>query len=401
MCTLTITSVTGTGSGTPTTITVAGTAADCDEVRVTLVCTTGLQITRNAPAAGGAWTVTFTAADGLAAAGCRCRGDFRVVAECVGDSACTAERSGIVDCGQDECPSVLVNASVDPDCAVDLTRTVTLNSVHFGAAAPTAQWAYGDAASGTPFVLTGGVIHSETHDYTPGSYTATLQVAGCPPVSVAVAVDPCPCPELLIMAAPDDTECDGGLMDVALSVSNPSPVTLVCEWEFTPGIFSGSFPVVGPAIVTRHFDYAPGTHTATLTVVGCPTKSVTFTVPPCPPPDDDDDGGGGGGLSFCGALCVAWALLLAAYLVGIATGTLADPAVLAAATAVLVAFSGLFIALCGACAYARCTLVGLGLFLLVLLLLLLLSVALPGLVAAGAAALGFLTAALLILRLAC
>jgi hypothetical protein len=207
-------------------------------------------------------------------------------------------------------------------------------------------------------------------------------------------------------ATPDADDCEGGLMDVALSVSTSFAVTLTCEWDFfgNGSVTSGSFLFTGPGTDVQFHPYPPGTHTAKLSIVGCPEQSKTFTVPECPTATTtststgtDDDGG----FSLCGLFCAIWVVLLAGYLVGIATGLLANPLALAIATAALVAFSGFYIALCGVCRYARCTLIGVGLFVLVVILLLIFSVALPGLLAAAIAAAGFLAAALLILRVAC
>jgi hypothetical protein len=397
MCTIEITSVTASGSGTPTAITVSGTADLCTRVEVKINCSGGVAA-QTVLVGGGTWTAVFDASTGLPAQ-CACQANIRVTARCVDDptgaNICSDDFSGVVEC-EAVCPNVLVSASVAPECNTDGTRTVTLISVHSpGPAAPTAQWDLG-----APFVLTPNVIHSETHHYAPGAHTATLSITGCPPVSVAFDVPICPCPDLQVSASPDADHCTDGLMDVALTVSTSFTATLSCTWAFGDGT-TASFTLVGPGTDTRHHDYAPGPHTATLTVVDCPTQTAAFSVPPCPPPGGGDDGDGDGGGSLCGLLCAIWAVLLAAYLVGIATGALANPVALGLATAVLVAFTGLYVAVCGVCSYAKCTLAGLGLFLLVVILMLIFSLPLPGLVAAGIAAAGFLVAALLILALAC
>lgn len=282
MCTITIGSVVGTTmGGALTKITVTGTATDCAAVVVTIQCP-GQKVTKQFPVSGGSFTAVFDAA-ALRPSECYCRGKIQVVVTCATDASCFDSLSGQLECEGADCPDVLVSAVPDPECEGG-KLTVTLNAAAFGGGSPSAQWSYGDLTSGAPFVLSPG-IHSETHDYPPGSYTATLNIAGCPSQTVAIDVE-CPphggCPDIVIWASPDTNACTGGKMDVALNAFNPGSET-VAEWDFGDAVAAGvTLPAGGGT--TLHHDYAPGTYTVTLTPKGCPPLQVTFTVPECPCP---------------------------------------------------------------------------------------------------------------------
>ena len=99
------------------------------------------------------------------------------------------------------CPDSL-DISIDVgDCNPDGTRTVTFDtSISLsGPGSVQAQWDFGDITSGAPFTIP-PTSHSETHNYTPGTYTATLRFlppADCPPFTITITVGQCPpdCPE--------------------------------------------------------------------------------------------------------------------------------------------------------------------------------------------------------------
>ena len=90
---------------------------------------------------------------------------------------------------------------VDDDCNPDGTRTVTFDTsiTLSGPGTVQAQWDFGDGTSGVPFTIP-PASHSETHNYAPGTYTATLRFlppADCTPQSFTIFVGQCPpdCPE--------------------------------------------------------------------------------------------------------------------------------------------------------------------------------------------------------------
>jgi hypothetical protein len=94
------------------------------------------------------------------------------------------------------CPESL-DISIDVgDCNPDGTRTVTFDSSISLAGPGTVQarWDFGDSTSGAPFSIP-PVSHLETHNYAPGTYTATLQIlppADCRPFSFNIEVGQCP-----------------------------------------------------------------------------------------------------------------------------------------------------------------------------------------------------------------
>lgn len=443
MCTISITGVFGMLSGgILTNITVDGTATDCRTAQVSMVCQ-GVRVSVTVPVdPSGNWTAVFDSSVGFEEAECQCDGEIKVEAQCTDintGALCTDSFEGLLPCEgtttttttttEPGCPDpVILGASVG-DCNSDGTRTVTLSATPIGGSGPNARWDFGDASPpGPTFALTGGGTHFQMHDYAPGTFTATLIIDGCPDVTHTFTVPECPvgCPEVSVWAAPDTEDClPGGLMNVALNTFNFGPATISAHWEFGDATPDGpSFTLPGGGHTENHNYMAPGTYTATLRIDGCPDESVTVNVPECPAtttttttstttgttttttttstttPPGDGDGGFCGSLLCC-ILCGIWSLMLAGYIVALATCALSDPIAIAIASAVLAAAGGFFISLCGVCAWARCTIVGviLGIIGAIIALIFSEGITVGCLIAAGSAALGFLLAALSILFL--
>ena len=107
------------------------------------------------------------------------------------------------------CPES-IDLSIDVgDCNPDGTRTVTFDSSISLAGPGTvqAQWDFGHPPPGAPFTIP-PTSHTETHNYPPGTYTATLQIlppADCRPFSVNIEVGQCP-PDCPASSAPRSTK---------------------------------------------------------------------------------------------------------------------------------------------------------------------------------------------------
>ncbi|HEX2093531.1 MAG TPA: hypothetical protein VHG28_14085 [Longimicrobiaceae bacterium] len=98
----------------------------------------------------------------------------------------------------------------------------------------------------------------------------------------------------------------------------------------------------------------------------------------------------------CSLLCIVWAVLLAGFLVGVATAAFASPQALGLAGAALVVLAVLYILYCGVCRWALCVLLGIAIFILAVVGMWVAGVAMPGLGGAALIALVFLLLALFI-----
>ncbi|HEX6750240.1 MAG TPA: hypothetical protein VF092_23305 [Longimicrobium sp.] len=327
------------------------------------------------------------------------------------------------------CPQITVSAKVG-DCDRDGKRLVTLQATNAGPPANGIYWVYGDGSpNGSPFSLGVGTTNTSTHGYapkTPASYTATLKIPGCPDVPVTFDVPPC-CPTVTISATVG--ACNAGKRDVTLHASSTGPGTVNAYWKFGDGLQGALFPLGPNASGSEQHTYGAGPYTVTLVLPDCPAQSLTLNVaecppcPPCPPgctsiPDLPPGcidltlpgcpagcvsgcagclGCGGSCMGcLCRILCWLWIILLAGYLLGIATGALANVVALAIATVVLVLFAWLYIKLCKLCSLVKCTWIALIVFIVVVVFALLFGVVLVGLGPALLVAAGIFVAALLV-----
>jgi hypothetical protein len=150
----------------------------------------------------------------------------------------TNQQGGALECDRipiavtascDQCPNVTVSASSSGPC-VNGKRHVTLQTnVSPPFATTVFQWAFGDGQMGMAAAATStGTWPNPSnpavneHDYSPGTYTATLTNVlspGCPPVTVQITVDACPtacCPQVGL-DAPRVTGCAPGSVVASLS----------------------------------------------------------------------------------------------------------------------------------------------------------------------------------------
>ena len=286
------------GSLTPTDLRVQGTLLGCPTDKVvissTVTATTG-------PIPVDPYTGGFVAVLPLTAA-VQCDEKIGVTAACATASGCVLIVSGDLECPACYGSSVAVSYGA-------CTGTPPLQPVTFSAeiAIPvtsrTFYWDFGDGSTGSQFTIpnpppgTSATPHPhvETHDYAPGSWTATLRVAGPPfecdevKVLVVTSCDGPPCPTVTAAPAAVAATCVNGKRSVSL----PSIVVVpagasnaILQWNYGDGTFGPAITV--PAGTTgqppQTHDYLPGTYTAALTTVqpsNCPDATVTFTVPSC------------------------------------------------------------------------------------------------------------------------
>ena len=262
------------------------------------------------------------------------------------------------------------------------------------------QWNFGDGSAPVVIPADAPDAPQTTHNYecpNTGDYHITLTVFGCAveefyttSKTETINLPACGCPSI------DDIAHEIGQCSASFNAS----ITTVCSdaitefiWNFGDGNTATSLPAdPGDPTQIEHTYDANGTYTVTLTLggvgSGC-SSSKDIEIANCRGNNGDD---GGGFDLLCFLLGLVWAALLAAYLIGIATGTLTG-ATLSAATAVIAAYSAFYIALCGICLWALWTFAGLGLYFATILTLLLTGVALPGLTASIIVAVGFLLGA--------
>ena len=171
------------------------------------------------------------------------------------------------------------------------------------------RWIYGDGQSGPMFTInnTAGTantpyVHSEQHDYSPGSYTARLivvncqtrQLIECDEIPLSVTATCTQCPTIPVTADPPGS-CINGKRSVTFHASiNGVPATgTVLQWSFPNSILPSTtpFPVINNgALPDQIVDYPANIsgsvmQTAKLQAFlppNCPPVSVTVTIDPCP-----------------------------------------------------------------------------------------------------------------------
>lgn len=382
MCDVAITGVAGiTQGGALAAILVSGTAEDCASgtVVVNVSCAGGSLGSTLVTVTDGVWEAAFGIGAGQ---GCGCGETVSVFAFCQNNTLCSDTLETTLNCEGGLCPDprlVIASAEVaracngtDPD-----TRSVELRAIHLAqGVAPVAQWDFGDGSPlSAPFIFQPNALVSHTHDYTPGAgIVAQLLLTGCDPVQIPFDVPEC---------APDgggddddDDDDDGGGDDDGGddddgdggSDDNDDDDAGDDDSDDDDG---GDDPGDGG---NNDDDDSDGD-------------------PDDDPGDDDTDGdpntpsGGGGfcgGSAFCCTLCALIVLLILS--IALTTAFALGAILVVPLGAALAVVGAAHVAICGICAWVRCTLVGVALaFLALIALSIAIPLAIPGAIAAAIA----------------
>jgi hypothetical protein len=220
----------------------------------------------------GAFSVTLPITSAI-----NCDDEVAVTAACASNSACSRTVRNKLYC-IGGCYRAKVTQTSAPCTGTPLVQPVTLDAT-INVNAGVIQnffWDFGDGNVGPPFVIdnsagTGSTAHThtETHDYAPGTYTATLKVlpqpVECDQVSVTVVAQCASCQTITVNPPTVAPQCVGGKRTVTLTsqVTAATGQLTVVQWDFgdaAPGTALGPATVVNPGMsvtYTETHDYTP------------------------------------------------------------------------------------------------------------------------------------------------
>lgn len=293
--------VSAVGALTPNAIQVSGTLLGCASDTVMI----GSSITATVgPIAVDPMTGAFSAQVPTTTA-VQCDDKISVIASCGGSSGCSKRVDGNLFCTTCYRASVTVDTSA-PCAGTPPVKPVTLTASIAIAAGSTQDfhWEFGDGVVGPTIAInnsagTAATVHirTETHDYAPGTYTATLKVNPPPhecaelQVTVVVQCATTGCPTVTVDPPQIAQSCVNGKRTVTLTshVTASAGPPVFAQWDFGDGSMGSGIVVNGGATLatTQTHDYVPGNYTAQLNVLspsGCSSQPVTLNVPPCSPP---------------------------------------------------------------------------------------------------------------------
>lgn len=293
--------VSAVGALTPSAIQVSGTLLGCASDTVMI----GSSVTATVgPIAVDPMTGAFSVQVPTTTA-VQCDDKIWVVASCGGSSGCSKRVDGGLSC------TTCYRASVAVDTSAPCTGTPAVKSVTFGASIAIASgatqdfhWQFGDGSVGPTFTVNNSAgtaatvhLHTETHDYAAGTYTATLKINPPPyecaeyQVTFTVQCATTGCPTVTVDPPQISQSCVNGKRTVTLTshITAAAGSPVFAQWDFGDGsVGSGIVVNAGTTLVTTQtHDYVPGNYTAQLNVLspsGCSSQPVMLNVPPCSPP---------------------------------------------------------------------------------------------------------------------
>lgn len=190
---ITISDVVGTTSAENlVSIQVTGTATECDQVDVSISGgeATGAAVHQSAFNMAGTWTAIFGATD-IQAAKCFSQQPITVSATCVdpNDPQCFATKTVPQLVSGPPCCNVQITATVSAMC--DKIRDVTFVVQNSCSSTVNALLDFGKGSAPSAVSLLPGATQTFHSPYTPGTYTAILQIPGCADKPVTFVVLPC------------------------------------------------------------------------------------------------------------------------------------------------------------------------------------------------------------------
>lgn len=395
-CTLTIQDVLGEGQpgGTLTSLLVRGTASGCQQATVSIVCTQQAVQHTGVPVISGQWETTFTEAE-LKIAGCRECGSpqypITVRAQCAdpGENCADAKVLSQIPCYA-PCPTVTLLGADIPSC--DDVRAagkyvVTFTAQISGQNVGLCKWNFGDGTLPQNGPLPQNGVATIQHAYDcAGTYTVVLTIlSDCEPYYtddelLEITLPPCGCPSIAVSAE--------------VSATNP------CSWNFKAALSGpfigcvdaylwhfddGSAPLQTLVPSASHTYAHDGEYDVTLTLIGDVGEEGGGTCSALTHIEVDGCHGGGGDgdgrpchpwdlrcWKLCGWLGALLAILIGAYIVGIATGVAADISAWLASLGVVItadvligvvggviaAAMAAYLTICGPCNLAKAMIAG-------------------------------------------
>lgn len=235
----------------------------------------------------------------------QCDDLITLTANCGASSGCTKTIDGRLFCTDCYRAAVAIDATA-PCTGTPPTKPITLTA-SIAIAAGTIQhfhWDFGDGTSGPTFTInnTGGTaatahVHTETHTYAPGTYTATLKINPPPyecaevTITVVAQCSATGCPAVVVDPPQIAQTCINGKRTVTLTshITAPAGPPVFAQWNFGDSSAGLGIVVNGGSTVTttQMHDYTPGNYTAQLMILspgGCLSTPIILNVPPCAPP---------------------------------------------------------------------------------------------------------------------
>ncbi len=180
------------------------------------------------------------------------------------------------------CPKITISHTAG-DCRDDDKRNVTITAVLTGASTLPIHATMTGPCGSVNQSGTGSVTLTSSCALSPGTYTVTVTVAGCPSQTYTFTVAEC-CPKIVISHKVGDCNHDGTRPVIVTAVLTTGSSTINATMTGPCGSTSGT----GSATVTltESCNLNTGSYTVTVTVEGCPPQTYTFDIEDCCPKVD-------------------------------------------------------------------------------------------------------------------
>lgn len=272
-------------TGITSSIKVSGTATECKNLVVEIVCAGGNVKVPVVVQSDGAWSSELDVP-------CRCDGAYKLTVTCKENPQCQKALGGTITCDEGDCPSAVLTFAGDDvifaPCNPDGTRTYTFFVSITPGLNPNIV-SYLDFGDGTFSQPTTSLNYPVSHDYSPGpSYVVKLIFAlpeNCPSSELTVGPDdPCECPEVSNIQV-NVSGCAGAGNSAVVAITGITAAnTPGCTFKWDFGDESPEQTTSTPS--TTHAYTSPGTFSGAVVMVCGDCIGITpFTVeiaPCCP-----------------------------------------------------------------------------------------------------------------------